>query len=179
MHSKQLTFFWGSDEIGSVKKFLLENGCLILKRNYDGPPDWTSYDIESNPETIFQFCLCKNEDKDKVFFEGMESSGRFYIDILKSFCIEFSLGGYYPYSNKEYHSSRLYYVSKYYENGILLNKDQEFINWANGIITNFKRTFLRRSPKYSNDYFSNFFLEWIEEQKGIRTRDGSKFIIDL
>ena len=149
--SKQLNFFLSPGDLIEVKKFLKEEDCLILKRNSEKSTFFNEYDIEKNLENIFQVCLCKDEYKNKIFHEYIESTNSYYVDIVKSNCIEFSIGGFYPYSDKELHRSRFYFVCEYFKDGELVKKSPEFIDWANSLMKKFKKHFLVKSLIYSND----------------------------
>jgi len=177
MKSKQINFFLSPEDLPEVEAFLSERHCLILKRNDENPETFHNYDIVNNREDVFQVCLCTEEFKEKIFYKHIESTDGYFIDIPKSFCIEFSIGGFYPYSNKELHSSRFYYVFEFYKNGRLVRKSEEFIRWADDIIKDFKNKFLIKEPKYSKDFLSVKFIEWVKMNKAAITKDGTKFIV--
>ena len=137
MNSKQIIFFLNPVDLVEIETFLGENKCSFFKRKSENSKRYLNYDIVKNPEKIFQVCLCIEEHKSKLFYEQTQLKEECYIDILKSYCIEFSIGGFYPYNNKELHSSRFYYVLEYFENGKLIQKDREFINWADDLFKRF------------------------------------------
>lgn len=176
MSSKQINFFLSPEDLPDVAIFLIEKNCLIVKRKSETPDILRNYDIVKNPESIFQLCLCKNEQKEKIFYEYLENTD-YYLDILKSNCIEFSIGGVYPYSNIEFHSSRFYYILKYYDNGEIVRKDEEFINWADDIFKSFKKKFLKKDLTYSTDFLSKKFIDWLKANNAKQTIDGTKFVI--
>ncbi len=175
--SRQLNFFLSPEDLIEVKKFLKEKGVLLFKRNSEEPTFFNEYDIEKNPENIFQVCLCKDEYKNKIFHEHLEATNSYYVDILKSNCIEFSIGGFYPYSDKELHRSRFYFICEYYKDGELIKKSPEFIEWANTLIKNFKKQFLVNSPIYSNDFFSEQCINWVKLNNAKLESGGQKFVV--
>ena len=175
--STQLNFFLNPEDLIEIKKFLKEKGCLILKRNSEKSTFFNEYDIEKNPENIFQVCLCKDEYKNKIFHEYLESTNSYYVDILKSNCIEFSIGGFYPYSDKELHRSRFYFIHEYYKDGELIKKPSEFIEWGNTLMKDFKKRFLVKYPIYSNDFFSEQCINWVKLNNAKLEPGGQKFII--
>ena len=177
MNSKQINFFLDPAEISEINNFFLDLKCSFLKRESKNPDNIISYDILRNHEHIFQIYLTTDGNNEKIFYEHIESKNLYYIDILKSYCIEFSIGGFYPYSDKELHSSRLYYVLKYYEKGKLLQKDKEFIRWAENIINRFKKKFLTKSPTSSANFITRKFIIWEKENNAKISTDGTKFII--
>lgn len=177
MSSKQINFFIAPKELTKISSFLFDRKCKILKRVRDKSDSLMNYDIEKNPEKIFQVYLSSEEYKEKLFYEDINSKDACYIDILRSYCIEFSIGGFYPYSNKELHSSRFYYVFEYYENGKMIQKDKMFINWADDIINTFKKQFLRKASIYTSNFVTEKFIDWVKENNAEMTVDGTKFII--
>jgi len=102
---------------------------------------------------------------------------KYYIDIIKSYCIEFSIGGFYPYSKSEFHRSRLYYVLSYFDSGHIVHKSKEFIQAADGFFNDFRKEFLIKEPKYTNDFVSKRLIDWIHKNKPKKTIDGTKFLI--
>jgi hypothetical protein len=177
MSSKQINFFFSPEDLPEVSAFLYEKECLVFKREKKTLESPLSYNILKNSDNIFQVYLFKERYKDRIFYEHIDSQGRDYIDILRSYCIEFSIGGFYPYSNKEFHSSRFYYGFKYYDNNKLVQKDEDFISWADGIFKSFKKQFLRSEPQYSSHFISRNFIDWIKVNNAKQTTDGSKFIV--
>jgi hypothetical protein len=175
--SKQLNFFLSPEDLVEVKKFLKEEGGVILKRNSEKSTFFDEYNIEKNYENIFQVCICREEDKNKIFHEHIEPTNSYYVDILKSNCIEFSIGGFYPYSDKELHRSRFYFIYEYYKDGDLIKKSPEFIEWANTLIKKFKNRFLIKSPIYSNDFFSEQCINWVTLNNAKLESGGQKFVV--
>ena len=176
MNSKQINFFLSNEDLPEVNIFFLEKKCLIFKRDKENPEVFSNYNIVKNPENIFQVCVSKDEFKDKIFYEFIESKN-YSVDILKSYCIEFTIGGIYPYSNKEFHSSRFYYITEYFDNDKTVRKDKEFINWADDIFKSFKKRFLKKESEYSNRFLTEKFIDWIRMNNAKITTDGTKFII--
>jgi hypothetical protein len=114
----------------------------------------------------------------KIYYQELESKNIFYIDIGKSYCIEFSIGGIYPYSNKMHHSGRLYYSSTYFENGSKIYKSDEFTKWAGNILEGFKKHFLKKKSDYMAEYVSEKFADWVIKNHATVSSDGTKYIID-
>lgn len=166
------------EDLSTVSKFFLDKGCRVIKRQSKTPQLLIEYDITENHEDIFQVYLYNSEYTSCIFYEHLESKDIYYLDILRSFCIEFSIGGFYPYSNKELHSSRLYYVVRYWENGIMVQKDKKFIEWADDIIKGFKKEFLKKDLVYSKGYTSKKFIEWADMTHPQSVSGGNKFVID-
>ena len=110
-------------------------------------------------------------------FGHLETINQYYIDIVHSSCIEFDIGGFYPYSDKVLHRSRFYYVSAYYDKETLVKKNDRFIHWAEGLIKDFKSEFLLKSGTPDKLLLSESCVHWIEEFHPELTTDGSKFIL--
>ena len=174
MISKQINFFTIPQDICEISSFIKERQIKILKRNLEYPP--REYDIESNKENVFQVYLSK--DFTSFFDETNNDKSSEEIDIFSSIYIEFGIGGFYPYSNKELHRSRFYYVSEYYENDQRVKKNEDFTNWADDFLKNFKKKFLHKSIEYSGLLMTKNCLEWAKTNNGTLSGDGVKFIIE-
>jgi hypothetical protein len=178
MNSRQLNFFTLAEDIFSISEFFKEGGCQIFKRHSPtGRPELT-YDIVRNEENVVQVYISAGKFLNKIYYHELESKNIFYIDIGKSYCIEFSIGGIYPYSNKQHHSGRLYYISAYFENGRKVHKSDEFTEWAENILEGFKKQFLKHMPGHVGDYVSEKFADWVIKNHATVSNDGTKYIID-
>jgi hypothetical protein len=178
MSSKQINFFFSPDELCNVVKFLRKKDCIIVKGDYKNSGFLEEYDIVKNNEAIYQVFIFKHDDTKEASYNHVESTGVYYIDILISNCIEFSIGGFYPYSDKNLHSARLYYVFNYFDKSDkIIRKDQGFINWADDIFKSFKKEFLIRDVKYSKDFVTRGFGDYVEKNHAMRTPDGTKYVI--
>ena len=165
------------DEMSKVYHFLQEKGCLIATGKTKRIKSEESYDIILNKDNIFQVYLYRAEYINKLEI-SQTPAGNYYMDVLKSYCIEFSIGGFYPYSQKELHKSRFYYISKYYDEMGILVKDDAFRKWADDIFSSFKKRFLRKDTSRYNMYFTEQSVKWIEQQRAIMADGGQKFIIN-
>ncbi|MBO9202782.1 MULTISPECIES: hypothetical protein [Niastella] len=175
MNSKQVNFFLAPEDFPKVLAFLNENKCVVYKRDADTKePIRYNY----NEEGIYQVCICKEGRTACLSFVYMENRKEYYIDILKSNCIEFSFGGFYPYSDKELHRSRFYFVTRYYKGDELVKKDEEFLIWAEDVRKKFKKQFLIKAKELDNDYVTANFIEWVKRTGARSTTDGSKFVVE-
>lgn len=142
-----------------------------------GTKEPTRYNLLINEESIIQVCVCKEERSTFLSFGYLENRKEFYIDIDKSNCIVFSVGGFYPYSDKELHRSRFYFVTKYYEGGELVEKDEEFLTWADDVLKKFRKQVLIKAKELSDYYVTANFIEWVKKMEARPTPDGTKFVI--
>jgi hypothetical protein len=115
MNSKQINFFLKESELVDIKNFFDEEGCLVSKRRCKNLSPNENYDFVSNADQTFQVYVYLPKYINKIKLELVEEKGYYYIDSLTSYCIEFGLGGFYPYSDKEFHRSKFYFVTKYYD----------------------------------------------------------------
>jgi len=175
--SNQINFFIFPDDLEKIDLFFKENGCLILRNNVTSESSSFGYDILSNREKLFQVFLTKNEFKNNVTFNYLESKKYYYVYEPSSYVIEFGIGGFYPYSDKELHRSRFYFIHEYYKDGELIKKPPEFVEWANTLMKNFKKRFLVRYPSYSNDFFSEQCINWVKLNNAKLESGGQKFVI--
>ena len=141
-----------------------------------GTKEPAKYNLLINEEGICQVCVGKEGRTTFLSFNYLENRNEFYIDIGKSNCIEFSVGGFYPYSDKELHRSRFYFATKFYEGGELVEKDEEFLTWADAVLKKFKKQFLMKAKELSNDYATANFIEWVKKTEARPTPDGMKFM---
>src|ERR1051326_3197739 len=114
MNSKQINFFIIPDDLQQIVRFFEQKRILIIKRN-TLLPEIVDYDLALNSEKIFQVYLSKVEFKNKISLNYLNAKNHYYVDDMRSDVIEFSIGGFYPYSDKELHRSRLYFITKYYD----------------------------------------------------------------
>lgn len=177
MRSRQINFFLTRKDLEEVNQFLSNRGCLILPMRTKNKIFTESYDFVENPDEIFQVGICSEKFLDKVVYVPLEAREAYYVEIMESYCIEFSIGGFYPYSRNEFHRGRLYYILKYYQDGIIVEKDNEFMNWANSLRNDFKKNFLIKDNHYTNDFLSPDFKIWIENNHAQKSTDGTMFVI--
>jgi hypothetical protein len=177
MNSKQVNFFLAPEDLPRVITFINENGGLIYKGETNTKDIPVRYHLLSNEESIIQAYVCKEGRNTFLSFRYLEKRKEFYIEIGKSNCIEFSFGGFYPYSDKELHRSRFYFVTKYYEGDELVTKDKEFLTWADDVFKKFKKQFLVKAKELSDYYVTTNFIEWAKRTEARQTTDGSKFVI--
>ena len=178
MRSKQINFFTAPEDIIEISEFLKAKGCYIFKNNLESINQLEEYNIVSNTDEIFQVCLTNKEFVNKIEFEFVESKNYYYIDILKSYVVQFNIGGFYPYSQKELHSGRLYYIFEYYgDNDDVIQKDKNFISWADLFIKEFKASYLHKDVSISKNFVSDKFIEWKKVHNAIESVDGTKVIV--
>jgi hypothetical protein len=176
MNSKQINFFLAPEDFPKVITFINENGGTIYKRHADTKDKPVRYNHLINEESIYQVCVCKEGRTKILSFEYLEERKDFYIEIGKSNCMEFSFGGFYPYSDKELHRSRFYFVTKFYEGDELVKKDEEFLTWADEVLKKFRKQFLMKAKDLSNAYVTVNFIEWVKKTEARMTSDGTKFL---
>ncbi|UPK67971.1 hypothetical protein [Chitinophaga filiformis] len=178
MRSKQVNFFLAPEDLADVIKFLTDKGCEVIKTKTRNAGQPVYYDVEENLDFVFQVCLCRPEYLETLIFTYLDTRQEYSIDTTKSNAIEFSIGGFYPYSDKELHRSRLYFVPRYYEGDGLFQKDEEFLFWADNIFKAFKKAFLVKDKSILTDiYGTKNFINWVNKTRATMTVDGSKFII--
>jgi hypothetical protein len=179
MNSKQLNFYITDQDKIAINDFFKEKKCVLLKDNI---ADLHSMFLESmlQQKGILKAYLSTEEYVNKVEYSYLESKEYHYFNIVKSLAIELDFGGFYPYSNKELHRGRLYYILKYYSesSGELVKKEDGFIAWADDIFKSFKKKFLKQSPAYSGMFFSEQCLDWINKSGAKLAGGGMKFIVD-
>ncbi|PSL22984.1 hypothetical protein [Chitinophaga ginsengisoli] len=178
MNSKQVNFFLAPEDQAEVINFFTEVGCEVVQENTRKSGQPVYFDIKKDLKDAFHLYLCTPEFLETLAFRCLECRQEYYIDILKSNAIEFSIGGFYPYSNKEIHRSRLYFVSRYCEGDSLFQRDEEFLFWADNIFKAFKKAFLVKDKSILRDiYGTRNLINWVNRTRATMTVDGSKFIV--
>lgn len=176
MKSKQINFYITPEDSFEINNFLRDAGCMILKENVKKTHSDFVYEIITDIRNNIQLYLCKEEYMSCINVESLKSD-KYYIDILKSQCIEFAMGGFYPYSDKELHRSRFYYIFEYYQDGQLIRKDAKFINWADDLFKKFKKEFLIKTDTFPRLLLSANCLSWINANNAKLAGGGMKFIL--
>jgi hypothetical protein len=179
MNSKQINFYITPDNLPEIDNFFMAKESVIVRGDVT-LPNIALYDLTTAyKEKIFQAYLTKKYFLNSIYFKKLDSKDYYYLYEVSSLVVQFSLGGFCPYNNKELHRSRLYYICKYYDDsGKFVSKPKEFIEWADDIIRDFKKQFLKKEPKYSKELFSEQCLKWIEENNAKLTDDGTKLVIN-
>ena len=178
MRSKQINFFITPDDMQEIDIFLKKENCIIVLNNVSDPDMAFGFDIVKNKEQLFQVYLTKEEFKKHISFKYISSQDYYYVYDTKSDVIEFSIGGFYPYSNKELHRGRFYYVFEYYnDDGDTTQKSIEFIQWADDIVKKFKKHFLKKAPELTSDFFSDKALSWAKSNHAKPIEGGLKLAV--
>jgi hypothetical protein len=176
MKSKQINFFIIPDDKPKIGSFLKANDCFFIRNNVKTAE--VDSDISFEKENLFQIFLSKKGFKKAIFFKQVEDKNCYYIDVVKSFVIEFDIGGFYPYSDKELHRGRFCCVTSFYEKGAIASKDDEFLKWMNEIFKLFQKEFLVKKNEYMGYYFSHNAIKWVEKNNARIVEGGLKLIAD-
>lgn len=178
MGSKQINFFLAPEDLSVVLRFLNEMGCEVIKKCTRKAGQPVYYDLEKNQDFVFQVCLCTPEYLETLIFGYLVTRQEYCIDTTRSNTIEFSFGGFYPYSDKELHRSRFYLVTEYFEGDNHFRKDEEFLIWSDKIFKAFKKNFfLKNKSVTSQSYGTKNFINWVDKTKAVMTVDGTAFIV--
>jgi|GEM_PF-1365497 len=179
MNSKQLNFFIVKEDYGAIQNFFDDNFFATIIIKDGGVKEVISYSVAENREKLFQVFLSR-ENQPNIFFQPLEKKPFFYIDILRSECIEFSLGGFYPGKNKELRSGRLYFITKYFiEGNELVPKSDAFVKQATLLLKQFEKKFLVKSKHLSGVLLSKNALNWVNENGAKLNISGDRFVASL
>lgn len=166
MNSKQLNFYSHPDEIGKFINFLQERGAYVsyepfLEEEFQIIQNASL--LESNP-LIFKLILFKNnEQREKIVTSFVKTQNYHLFENIESNIVQFS----FPKirNTNILYRARFYFVTAYWENGVLIKKDEEFINWATSILKNFKKEFLKVKEPKTNEYYTEFVKSLIDDNK--------------
>jgi hypothetical protein len=174
MKSKQINFFITPNDKNKISAFLKANDCLLVKTNVEAAK--IDSDISFEKKDVSQIFLSKEDFKKEIFFKQVEDRNYYYVDVVRSLVIEFDIGGFYPYSNKELHRGRFYCITSFYKEQKVVDKDQQFINWMNEIFKLFQKKFLFKKKEYMGYYFSDNALNWVNENNAQLVEGGLKLV---
>ena len=179
MNSIQLNFFITPNDFKEIDIFLKEQECIVIKNNLLKPEVFPGYSLNSAArDKVFQVYLSDEKFLKYISLKFLEEKNHYYVSERDSEAIQFSLGGFYPYSDTELHRSRLYYVTRYYDaNNLLVSKNEEFLQWANSFLRHFKKKFLTSSKDFKSIYFSKDAKNWVSSNGARLVSGGLKFKI--
>jgi hypothetical protein len=169
-----MNFFITPDDKSKINAFFKSNDCLVIPNHVKTKK--IESDLSLEQDNLFQIFLTTKNFKKEISFKRIEETNLYYVDVVKSLVIEFDIGGFYPFSNKELHRGRLYCVTSFYENTSLVPKDQQFIKWMNHIFKLFPKDFLHKRNDYFGYFFSRNAIRWVDENNAQLVEGGLKFI---
>ena len=166
--SRQINFFIVQEDWPAISAFFKQQGVVFIKVPILSEENIYSDDIGSKTkEESYQVYLTRKEYHSNVFTAQLKSEKAAYIDIVRSYAIEFNRGGFYPYSKNILHRARLYSINKYYNNeGHLIEKESHFLQWVDTLYKLFKKEFLKKSVIDKDFWLSENAIRWVEENKG-------------
>ncbi|OCA77106.1 hypothetical protein BBI01_01190 [Chryseobacterium artocarpi] len=152
---------------------LTKNIIVILKQNISDKGEVIiSKTLPTIEDEIFQVYLSAPQFLDKIEVLSTDN-GKKYFDILRSYLLEFSLGGFYPYNKNLLHRARFYYVKSFYDKyDDLEQKSNSFCEWGDSVIRDFKKEFLKRNSDDKGDLYSQSAIEWINNNNAVKTGGG-------
>ncbi|TPD73745.1 hypothetical protein [Flavobacterium microcysteis] len=173
MKSKQLNFFITPKDWEAISVFLSENQIKVLvdeSLNGDYENDGK---LPNEDDEIYQVFLTRKEFLSDIKINTTDTNKIRYYSITLSPLLEFSMGGFYPYNKNILQRARFYFKSGYYnEQDIYVNKADEFTNWAQEVMKQFKKKFLISYPKQKDFLYSHSAIDWIEAQNAKYTNGG-------
>ncbi len=119
--------------------------------------DLCGRDSEKNPKKI----LVLASQTDLLHINYHEKFKIYSIDELTSPCIEFLPSGE---ESGAFYSGRLFYEKEYWENGILIEKNEAFLQAAKDLFRWFRKTFKKvNEPPFSGFYASQSLVRYAQE----------------
>jgi hypothetical protein len=166
MNSKQLNFYSHPEEINKFIDFFLAKEAKITAEPYSSKNFELYHDADflKTEKYIFRIILFKNnEDGKNLLTKFISTQNYFLFENMESNIIQFD----YPtIKNKNFlYRGRFYFITAYWENGVLVKKDEEFINWATSILKKFKKEFLKAKEQRTNEYCTELVKSLIDDNK--------------
>ncbi|MBD1435206.1 hypothetical protein H8B06_20475 [Sphingobacterium sp. DN00404] len=174
MKSKQLNFFITPEDHEEINEFMFQKDIYAVTDKYIQNDENPIKKIPDMKAKIFQIYFLRKEDFDSLKTLSTKNN-IFYFDNLTSPLLEFSLGGFYPYDKNLLQRARFYYIKGFYENGTFVDKADDFLEWSDSIIKDFKKRFLKRYSKGDGFWYSESSIRWIEEHKAVLINGGQQW----
>jgi hypothetical protein len=168
MNSKQLNFFIHPSDQDEIDSFLTKEGVLIIKQPGLNKKLTLNSSIHKNMHEFNKVYLTKDLFIDTIQQNYITNMNYFLIDDIRSEVVELSRGSL---NNESLKRSRFYYVTGYFgENGRQIQKNLQFINWADLLVKNFKKKFLSKSD--DGNFYSKNALDWRRINKATLHKSG-------
>lgn len=177
MRSTQLNFFITPDDIPSIMDYfnsldIIYFNNLKIKAQNIILTDFPSNDFGS-PKQVF---LTKECFTSEVFYKKTRE-GICYLDIEKSYALEFTMGGFYNDVTTKLHRARFYSILQYYNGVFEISKSQEFRVFIKRLFTGFKKKFLIKDDVFSELLGSLNAKKWAIENRAIMSTSGLELFI--
>jgi hypothetical protein len=170
--TKQINFFIHPDDWDEIRIFNKNHEVIMIESVLD------ANGLPKLVETAFMFqvFLTKQEfiDKGLVKFKAENS----YLDVLRSNVIEFGTGGFYSNSDKILNRARLYCNLRYWDDEIIIEKNNDFIIWSNHYFKQFKKKFLNENEFDKEFKMSINAITWAKSNKAKLTDNGLQLVCD-
>ena len=164
MDSKQFNFYTTPRDIEGIAKFLKSRYAIILVDQYIGTNKSTLNSLSDVDTGIFQLYITTQHFHENVSILTTKQKKIKYFDKTSSPILQYNLGGFFPYDLSSLQRARFYYIRSYFdENQQLAYKSNDFINWCDSLINDFKDTFLKKYDKEKAFLYSESAISWIEE----------------
>lgn len=144
-HSKQANFFIHPDDWPEILSFNISQGVIM---------------VEVNAELNSIFQSRDHNFKHQVYLTTLEflndglvnlHEKYYYLDVAKSYVIQFTCGGFYPNSINTLNRARLYCNLSYWHLNEKIEKEKIFLDFTNSYFNEFNRKFLKKS-EFNKDF---------------------------
>ncbi len=174
MRSKQINFFVLPYELQLIELFFKEYDIKYIRENITQNTDYFADEIprigNSNSSKVF---ISKKSYEKNIIYHYENQKGIFSLDSLKSYTIEFNTGGFYPNTEDTLQRARLYFITSYFvSNGEVIEKDKDFVDWANKIFRDFKKKFLKKMESENDILFSDGVNNLLDNNGGLINKNG-------
>jgi hypothetical protein len=165
MNSKQLNFFLVPEDLPLVYDFFNKQDIKYVRIPKEDAQDMSLESLPFRDGTAYEQRWFTIEDfRSHVFLKPNTHVPGFYVDIDKSYVLQFTPGGFYPGNSKVLKRGRFYCPTSYFvSNGESVAKSDEFKSWVDKVFRLFKKEFLTRAGDQKWIYFSHRTLKWMED----------------
>jgi hypothetical protein len=178
MSSKQLNFFVTPADWENIDTFFKRQEIVYVKNRLVDKSDFKYNSFFGENKSPHQIFFTNVGYTSNIFFHFDEVRKDYYPDRLKSYLVEFDLGGFNQADEKALHRGRFYYAKSYFAtNGETIEKQKKFTDWADKIIKSFEKEFLRKIESEKFIYFSESALMLLENKSGTMDKPGLKIIL--
>jgi hypothetical protein len=175
MNSSQINFFIIPEDWQSIEAFIERNNIAIVYNPITIKEGHFLKNISEETKLPSQIYLTHTNFEKNIVVTYLAERKTYFVDVLKSYVVEFSRGGFYANDQENLNRGRLYYTRRYFvSNGETVIKDDCFIDWADKLIKSFKKEFLKKINSEKHIYFSEKTLKWMSDNNGTIDRAGLK-----
>ena len=169
MNSKQLNFFLVPEDLPFVYDFFNRMDVRYIRVNNKEKEDVTLEHFPFRHGTAYeQICITHIDFSSNIYLSTWQN-GEYFVDLEKSYVLQFTPGGFYPFSSHILNRGGFYCATSYFvSNGESVAKPDEFKKWVDKLFKSFKKEFLlvKLDERYPI-FISQRAIEWMKNNGAV------------